>query len=606
MKISYNWLKWYVPELPPAEKLWDVFTFHLCEVESMDKTEDGDTIFDINILPNRAHDLLSHQGVAQELSALCDIPFNSPVEMYKIPPSTSRGQAPLTVSIESDKCRRYMGRIVRNVKVGPSPDWVVKHLESIGQKSINNVVDATNIVLFDCGQPTHVFDVKKVGGERLEVREIQNSQKIQLLGGEEKELQAGDLVIADGEGNTLAIAGVKGGTKAEVDENTTDIILEVANFDPTSTRKTGRRLSLFTDALKRFENDLSPIHTEYAMRELSATILEMCPDAVFEEIVDVFPDSDVWNTSNKIGISVADINNNLGATFSADEIESVWKRMKFDYTRDGEDFVITVPLLRLDLIGRHDLIEEVGRVLGYDRVAPQLPNIPFTPKINDTMYRVLAARKKLVEDGYREVMTYSLVKKGPVEISRAPKGKEAMRSNLSDGLKVAYELNRLNAPLLEQSEVKIFEIGNVYPREGEEVTHVAWADKKGTQEMTLAEFTKDIVLEDSYDSVLPPTSDLPTLTFSPWSLFPFIYRDISMWAPAEVESENVLAIIKDNAGELVVTGPTLIDSFSKDGRTSLAYRLVFQAMDRTLTDEEVTVAMERVTQALVSQGFEIR
>lgn len=616
MKISYNWLKWYVPELPPAEKLWDVFTFHLCEVESMDKTEEGDTIFDINILPNRAHDLLSHQGVAQELSALCDTPFNSPVEMYKIPESKP---TELAVKIESGKCRRYMGRIVRNVKVGPSPDWVVKHLESIGQKSINNVVDATNIVLFDCGQPTHVFDAKKVRGERLEVREIQNSQKIQLLGGEEKELQAGDLVIAGCEGNALAIAGVKGGTHAEVDANTTDIVLEVANFDPVSTRKTGRRLSLFTDALKRFENDLSPVRAEYAMRELSATILEMCPDAVFEEIVDVFPDRDVWNTANTIGISVTDINNNLGARFSAEEMESVWQRMKFDYTRDGEDFVITVPLLRLDLIGRHDLVEEVGRVLGYDRVAPQLPTIPFTPKINDTMYRVLAARKKLVEDGparttdgvqsggYREVMTYSLVKKGPVEIARAPKGKEAMRSNLSDGLKVAYEQNRLNAPLLEQSEVKIFEIGDVYPREGEEVTHVAWADKKGVQEMTLTEFTKDIVLGDSYHELLS-TSDLRLSTghFVAWSSFPFIYRDISMWAPAEVESEKVLALIKDNAGDLVVTGPTLIDSFAKDGRTSLAYRLVFQAMDRTLTDEEVTVAMERVTQALVSQGFEIR
>ena len=222
------------------------------------------------------------------------------------------------------------------------------------------------------------------------------------------------------------------------------------------------------------------------------------------------------------------------------------------------------------------------------------------------MYRVLAARKKLVEDGYREVMTYSLVKKGPVEISRAPKGKEAMRSNLSDGLKVAYEQNRLNAPLLEQSEVKIFEIGDVYPREGEEVTHVAWADKKGVQEMTLEEFTKDIEIDSSYDAVLPLASSLLPQAFSPWSSFPFIYRDISMWAPAEVESENVRTIIKDNAGDLVVTGPTLIDSFSKDGRTSLAYRLVFQAMDRTLTDEEVTVAMERVTQALVSQGFEIR
>ena len=124
--------------------------------------------------------------------------------------------------------------------------------------------------------------------------------------------------------------------------------------------------------------------------------------------------------------------------------------------------------------------------------------------------------------------------------------------------------------------------------------------------MTLEEFTKDIEIDSSYDAVLPLASSLLPQAFSPWSSFPFIYRDISMWAPADVESEIVRTIIKDSAGDLVVTGPSLNDSFSKDGRTSLAYRLVFQAMDRTLTDEEVTVAMERVTQALVSQGFEIR
>ena len=618
MKISYNWLKWYVPELPPAEKLWDVFTFHLCEVESMDKTEDGDTIFDINILPNRAHDLLSHQGVAQELSALLDIEYKSPVEMYKIPPlrphsaeaprgkQGSAGQAQLQVTIESPLCRRYMGRIVRNVKVGPSPDWVVKHLESIGQKSINNVVDATNIVMFDCGNPTHVFDAKKIKDLRLKIKEPGASQSISLLGGEVKELQETDLVISDGEDAVLAIAGVKGGTNAEVTSETTDIILEVANFDPVSTRRTGRRLSLFTDALKRFENDLSPVRAEYAMRELSATILEMCPDAVFEEIVDVFPDRDAWNTSNKIGISVTDINNNLGTSFSADEIESVWKRMKFDYTRDGDDFVIFVPLLRFDLLGRHDLVEEVGRVLGYDRVDAKLPHIPFTPRVNETMYRVLAARKKLAEDGYREVMTYSLVKKGPVEIARAPKGKEAMRSNLSDGLKSAFELNRLNAPYLEQSEIKVFEIGDVYPESGVEVTHVAWADKKGIQEMSLEEFTKEIVLGDLYDSVLPPTSNLQPLTFAPWSTFPFIYRDISVWVPEGVESATVLQVIQENAGEFVVKGPTLIDSFTKDGRTSYAFRLVFQSSDRTLTDADILPHIENITQALIERGIEIR
>ena len=292
MKISYNWLKSYIPDICEPDKLWDVFTFHLCEVESMDKMSDGDTIFDINILPNRAHDLLNHQGVAQELSALLDIEYKSPVDMYKIPTSKPTS---LEVKIENDKCRRYMGRIVRNVKVGPSPEWVVKHLESVGQKSINNVVDATNIVMFDCGNPTHVFDAKKVGST-IRIKETGSQKKVSLLGGEEKDLKETDLVITDGEDNVLAIAGVKGGTRAEVDENTADIILEVANFDPVTVRKTGRGMGLFTDAIKRFENDLSPVRAEYAMRELSALIFEMCPDAEFEDIVDVFPDQQQWET----------------------------------------------------------------------------------------------------------------------------------------------------------------------------------------------------------------------------------------------------------------------------------------------------------------------
>lgn len=601
MKISYNWLKWYVPELPPADKLWDIFTFHLCEVESVEKFGD-DTIFDINILPNRAHDLLSHQGVAYELSALCDFEFKSPLEMYKIPESKP---TEFSIKIESDKCRRYMGRIVRNIKVGPSPDWVVKHLESIGQKSINNVVDATNIVLFDCGQPTHVFDAKKVGNT-IRIKEAGSEGAITVLGDEEKKLEENDLVIADSEGNPLAIAGVKGGTKAEVDENTTEIILEVANFDPTSTRKTGRRLSLFTDALKRFENDLSPIHTEYAMRELSATILEMCPDAMFEDIVDEFPEREKWEEKKVIDVPLSYINGKLGTNFSSEEIESVWKRMKFEYTKSGDVFSISVPALRLDLTGPHDFVEEVGRVLGYDRVESKLPKIDFAPKVNEITYRILAARKKLVDDGYREVMTYSLIKEGAVEVARGAKGKEALRTNLCDGLKAAYELNRLNAPFLELSEIKIFEIGNVFPKTGQEITHVAWADKKGVQEMTLEEFTKDIPIEDSYTSVLPIASSLSPLAFSPWSTFPFIYRDISLWVPEETTSDAILALIRPHAGSLLVKGPTLIDSFTKDGKTSYAFRLVFQAPDRTLTDEEVEKDMQAVTQALVEKGYTIR
>lgn len=616
MKISYNWLKWYlpelesklseagVPELPPAEKLWDVFTFHLCEVESMDKTEDGDTIFDINILPNRAHDLLSHQGVAQELSALCDIPFNSPVEMYKIPESKP---TELMVKIESDKCRRYIGRIVRNVKVGPSPDWVVKHLESIGQKSINNVVDATNIVMFDCGNPTHVFDAKKVG-EKIVIKEVDSESKISLLGGEEKVLEKGDLTIQDGKGSLLAIAGVKGGAYAEVENTTTDIILEVANFDPVSTRKTGRRLALFTDALKRFENDLSPVRAEYAMTELSALIAEMCPEAEFEEIIDVFPDKNKWETKRKIEVGSDYINSKLGTNFSVEEIENVWKRMKFGYEKDGGNFLIEVPLLRLDLEGPHDFVEEVGRVLGFEKVEGILPKIGFSPNINHSYAKYILTKKKFIEKGFKEVMTYSLVKKGKVELAYAPKGKEAMRKDLATLLKESYELNKTNAPLFEEDakKLKIFEIGDVYPKEGEEVTNVAFIENGNVTEMSLEEFIKEDIT--GYENIL---DDLDYQNyknlFIQWSLFPFITRDVSVWGAEDKSSDVIENIIKDNLDDNVVVGPTLIDSFSKDGRESYTFRLVFQSKDRTLTDEEIAPTMDKIYKVLSSEkGVEIR
>ena len=161
MKISYNWLKWYIPEVPEADKLTDIFNYHLCEMESLDKLPDGDTVFDIKVLPDRAHDLLSHQGVAHELASLLNIKFVDPTPKFKIPESKP---TKLQIKIETNRCRRYMGRIVRNVKIGPSPEWVVRHLASIGQRSINNVVDASNIVMYDCGQPTHCFDLGKSAG----------------------------------------------------------------------------------------------------------------------------------------------------------------------------------------------------------------------------------------------------------------------------------------------------------------------------------------------------------------------------------------------------------------------------------------------------------
>src|SRR3989338_9377088 len=214
MLISYNWLKWYIPEAPDAEKFVDVFNYHLCEVESLEKKGD-DNIFDLKILPNRAHDLLSHQGVARELASLLNIKYVDPTPKYKIPESKPTN---LKIEIQTPKCRRHVGRIVRNIKVGPSPDWVVKHLESVGQRSINNIVDATNIVTFDCGQPTHAFDMDKVKGLKLVIRQAKKGERITPLGSTEKVLDETMMIIADGEGNPLDVAGIKGGKNAELTE----------------------------------------------------------------------------------------------------------------------------------------------------------------------------------------------------------------------------------------------------------------------------------------------------------------------------------------------------------------------------------------------------
>ncbi len=594
MKISYNWLKWYVPEIPEAEKVANIFGSHLCEVEGVEKLPDGDFVLDLNILPNRAHDLLCHHGVARELCGQLGAKFNDPTSMYKVPASKA---GDLKIDIQTEKCRRYMGRIVRNIKVGPSPEWVVKHLESIGQRSINNIVDATNICMFDCGQPMHAFDLKKIASEKILIRQAEEGETMKTLDGKDVITKASDMVIAD-ESGVLALAGVKGGTKAEVDTNTTDIVLEVANFDPVSVRKTARRLSIFTDSAKRFENDLSPELGNFGMMELTGLIVEMCPEATFEDVVDVYPKP---QESRKVSFLLSDVNKKLGANISSDEAETILKNYSYTFTKEGDTFTIDVPPFRLDITGTHDMTEELGRIYGYEKISPVLPSINFSPERNDVYARMSVARAKLLTDGYSEVMTYTFTKKGKVEIARGAKGKEFLRTNLSDGLKESYEHNRLSAPLLGVDEVKIFEIGTVFPSADGQEMHVAYANKKGVVESTLEEFTRDISLE-----VGLPNKKSASATFMPWSLFPFITRDVAVWVGEGTSADELITLCKDNGTDLLVREPQIFDQFTKDGKTSLAVRLVFQSFDRTLTDEEITGIMEKISLKIKEKNWEIR
>ncbi|MCM2339101.1 MAG: phenylalanine--tRNA ligase subunit beta [Burkholderiales bacterium] len=599
MKISYNWLKWYIPDVPKPEELVNLFTFHVCEVESFDKTADGDFIFDIKILPDRAHDLLSHFGVAREISSLLDIQFIDPILKYKNPPSK---ETQLIIDVQSEKCRRYVGRIVRNIKIGPSPDWVVKHLESIGQRSINNMVDAANLVMYNCGQPTHVFDLNKMN-QGLIVRQAEDGEDITTLDNKELKLKTSDLVIAD-YSKALAIAGIKGGKIAEVDSETTDVVLEVANFDPTSVRKTAQALNIFTDAKKRFENDLSPELCDRAMLEFSALILEMCPEASFEDIVDIYPKK---QEIREVSFSLRKISKILGVEVSLEEIKDILRRYNFEYIEDGEFIKIKIPFMRFDLNIEEDIAEEIGRIMGYDKVKPKIPEIKFTPKSNTIYEKIVFVRNKFLNDGYSEVMTYVFRDKGEVEVLASASDKKFLRTNLTDGLKESLKLNQLNSPLLEMSEIKIFEIGTVFKKTGEEM-HVAYADKKEIKEMKLEEFCFNSPLEEYPKGEVkyfhPGTSATPQEgnKFKPWSIYPFISRDVAVWVPEREDPLILKKLLIDNATDLLIKEPYLFDSFTKpastqgeDGKTSYAFRLVFQSYERTLKDEEINEIMTNIT-----------
>lgn len=633
MKISYNWLKWYVPEIPSPAELADVFTYKLCEVESIEE-KDGDHVFDLKILPDRAHDLYSHRGVGLELSGLLGISFQDPTSTYKIPESLATG---LSIKLESDNCRRYMARAIRNIKVGPSPDWVVKHLESIGQRSINNIVDATNLVMYNCGQPCHAFDLEKLKDNTIFIRNANEGESITTLDNKEVSLKPSDMLISDSQGS-LAIAGVKGGKKAEVDSNTKDIVLEIANFDPVSVRKTARRIGILTDSAKRFENDLTPEIASYAMCELSALIMEMCPDAKFEDVVDVYPSP---IEKREVKFSSSHIEKILGVKITKDTIRGILENYKYDFKNEGDGFSIIVPELRLDITGSHDMAEEIGRVYGYEKIVPEVPKINFSPKINSEFYALSLLRKFFMERGFSEIYDYAFCEKGELEVlSPLSKDKAFLRTNLKDGLENSLSRNSRNADLLGLDQIRVFELGHVFKDSGEEI-YLAFGIKnvkkskikeneilsdilselsvvldqdvspisnsENVFEINLSEIIKNISQNSSYQDLLNFEEKKSSANFISWSSYPFIVRDISGWVDVNIDIVDILSCIKEVSGDLLVGEPRLIDRFEKDERVSYAFRLVFQAFDRTLTDEDANSRVKAVADVLVSRfGFEIR
>lgn len=640
MKISYNWLKEYIVELPPVEEVVDGIIFHSFEVEGVEDIG-KDKIMEIKVLPDRAHDCLCHYGVAKEVAAIFSLPIKSP----KVEPVTgSITSRKLKIKIEdSNLCRRYIGRVVEGVRIGPSPEWLASAISSIGQRSISNMVDASNYVMLDVGQPLHVFDADKVVGD-IEVRLARPGEKMLTLDNRELELDAETLVIAD-EVGPLALAGIKGGKRAEVTAETKNIILESANFDPVNIRRTSNRLGLRTDASKRFENNLSPAVADYAMDIFTRVIMDIAgSDLIVGEKIDVNPNPPVFT---KIVLPYQYINERLGLSVAKPDSVSILRRLGMEVTENGDNLEIVVPVERIDLTDKENIVEEVGRIVGYDKIISKVPEKVVVTSESLAMKRFRLSnlvRQSLIKLGFSEVYGYTFTNKGYIEVVKPiAEDKAFLRSNLSDKLIEMLESN-LNHVLFEHDLVKIFELGKSF--EPEEKTKLAIGvakrgRKKKDEESVLTSLieavesvaqTLDIklstnqkvasignmsyvVAEFDFDQMvtLSKTEEMADLSsylsnniYKVIPSYPRIIRDVAVWVPTDTKAELVEQRISDSAGPLLDYGPVLFDTFEKDGRKSLAFRLVLQSYEKTLSDSEANAVMDNVIKALENMGLEVR
>lgn len=632
MKYSYNWLQSYFDQpLPSAEDIETRVSLQAFEPEEIEAME-NDTMLDFDVLPNRAHDSLCHRGLAKEISML----FNLPLKENRYPArkeDIADSEVGLCVNLKEKKlCRRYIGRVIENIEVKESPQWLKDQLATIGQRSINNVVDATNYVMFDLGQPLHAFDLNKLSDKKeIIVRKAKKDEGMTLLTGEEVKLDKDNLVIADHDG-PLAVAGVKGGDKAEVDNNTTSIVLEAANFEPVSTRKTSRSLKIQTDSSKRFENEITPELAAEAIEAVTDLILDMAGtvETKLGNPADSYPDPvEAWS----VPLTLEKTNRLLGTLLGVNEVEYILERLDCQYEASGETWNVWPPVHRLDLKIQEDIIEEIGRLHGFDNIPANLPTNPKPPVHKPTYYTALI-RNYLIDQGFHEVYTYTFTDHGEVEMANAlASDKNFLRTNLHEGLTKSLEKNLKNAELFGGEDVKQFEVGSVFTGDSEEF-HLALAfgsqRKKASFDLESviqelgeklganlkAEFHNGIAelnLTPIIESLSQPDSYLSAglnyqpdeKNFAPISAYPFVLRDIAVWLPAETAPEDLLNLIRQHSGELLAREPRQFDRYEKDGRVSYAYRIVLQSQDKTLTDEEANSVMDTVV-ANLPEGWEVR
>ena len=427
-----------------------------------------DEIIELSITPNRA-DALSMRGVAHEVAAIYGKSVHFPEKT--VTEDSKPASDKISVAIESDKVATYASRVVENVTVQPSPQWLQNLLMNAGIRPINNVVDVTNYVLLYFGQPMHAFDLDKFEDSRIVARDARDGEKLVTLDGEERELTAEDIVITVAD-KPVALAGVMGGASTEIDNNSKNVVLEAAVFDGKSVRKTSSRLNLRSESSSRFEKGINYDTVLEALDFAAAMLQEMANGTVLAGRVQA---GSVDIEPVQVSTSLDYVNVRLGTELTFADIEDVFAKLGFGLTGDADKFTVSVPRRRWDISIQADLVEEIARIYGYEKLPTTLPEAAGTAgELTETQALRRKVRTIAEGAGLTEIISYALTTpEKAVEFAATPTNltelmwpmtvdRSALRQNLVSGLldTVAYNVNRKN------SNVAIYEIGKVFEQNG--------------------------------------------------------------------------------------------------------------------------------------------
>jgi len=571
---------------------------------------------------------LSHIGVAKEIAII----LNSKIRKEALKLREVSRNAKDLVSVEvldSLNCNRYTARVMINISVAESPKWIKERLESCGIQSINNVVDIANYVMLEMGQPLHIFDLDKLSNKEIVVRMSKAGEKITTLDNNNFVLNKNILLITDNK-DPLAIAGIKGGKKAEIDLKTKNIVIESANFNRTSIRKASAQLKLRTDASLRFEHGLDPNMTNIAIDRTAQMIQEICSGQIAKGIIDIYPNK---NKPKKIDLNLTKVQKVLGITIKADKIKKIINDLDLKIISSKKDnLLIEVPTIRQDITIAEDIIEEIGRILGYDKIKSELPSLPITlPIKNKDFFWKNEIKELLKSAGLTEVYNSSFLSQEQfetfkyvdlIEIEKpATIDQQYLKPSLIPNLIKNIEFN---SKFFE--EIEIFEIGSVFSKSREE-EHFAVALKNKTffdaksilelvagrmnlelsfklTENNLFDNSAEVFLGSEKIGILGYNSNLSIFEvnfdkmkklavnkkqYCPIPKFPESSRDLAIIVPKEITYENIVNEIK-KANIRLLEDISLFDIYSDDKlpkeSKSMALRLIYRA-NRTLTSEEV-------------------